>query len=95
MPVDKYSMRAFVEILNLILLSDDFTELSNKLHERDRNDDYGSLSGYFSWSWADHTFTLRQRIKFDCDDCFPEKILEVRHIYMVNQDQKRSRSIIN
>lgn len=92
--IDAYSVKAFVEILNLVILSDDVTQLRRRLNLRDHECCY-NLSGYYRWSFADHSFTLWQRIGFCRDECFKYKILEVKHISMICEDRVKPFSISN
>ena len=71
MPIDPYSQLAFVEILNIILIAKHIMDVNRYLIARNVNPLFGSLSGYFRWSFADERFTLwicrsvclQQRIK--------------------------------
>lgn len=94
-PVDKYSQRAFVEILNLILLSGNATELNCQLRRQNCNPDYRSLSGYYKWSFDNYIFSLWQRVEYESKECFPDKVLEVRQISLECQDKWRNKKIDN
>ena len=61
MPIDPYSQLAFVEILNIILIAKHIMDVNRYLIARNVNPQFGSLSGYFRWSFADERFTLWQR----------------------------------
>lgn len=52
MPVDPYSQLAFVEILNIILAARNIVDVNRLLINRNVNPKFGSLSGYFRWSFA-------------------------------------------
>ena len=53
MPIDPYSQLAFVEILNIILIAKHIMDVNRYLIARNVNPLFGSLSGYFRWSFAD------------------------------------------
>ena len=89
LPVDNYAQRAFIEILNLVLLSDSVEELQYRLGTKDLGREYHRLSGYFKWSYARYSFTLWQRMEFGSPLCFSHKILEVKHVTFINQDRIR------
>ena len=61
MPVDPYSQMAFVEILNILLTAGHIVDVNRFLINRNANPRFGSLSGYFRWSFSDNHFTLWQR----------------------------------
>ena len=58
MPVDPYSQMAFVEILNILLTAGHIVDVNRFLINRNANPLFGSLSGYFRWSFSDNHFTL-------------------------------------
>lgn len=64
MPIDPYSQLAFVEILNIILIAKHIMDVNRYLIARNVNPLFGSLSGYFRWSFADERFTLWQRTDY-------------------------------
>ena len=94
-PIDACSQRAFVEILNLVLLSDHVAELERRLAARDRDTQYRSLSGYYRWSFEDYSFTLWQRIEFGGERCFKTKILEIKHVTLICRDRERFDAVKN
>ena len=53
MPIDPYSQLAFVEILNIILIAKHIMDVNRYLIARNVNPLFGSLSGYFRWSFAE------------------------------------------
>mgnify|MGYP003211108812 CR=1 FL=1 len=53
MPIDPYSQLAFVEILNIILTAGHIVDVNRFLIRRNVNPRFGSLSGYFRWSFAE------------------------------------------
>lgn len=89
LPVDKYAQRAFLEILNLVLLSDNVYELGQRLKLKEYGREYHRLSGYFKWSYARYSFTLWQRMEYQSPLCFRHKILEVKHITFITQGRIR------
>ena len=88
-PVDNCSQQAFVEILNLVLLADDVVQLRRLLHDRDKNERYNSLSGYYRWSFDNYSFTLWQRMEYGSRKCFTNKILEIKYISLICEDRRR------
>jgi hypothetical protein len=94
-PVDVRAERAFVEILNLILLSADVGELGRLLREHDCGGEYRRLSGWFKWSTAGYSFTLWQRMAFGSAECFTHKVLEIKHVSLVCQDRYRHPVVVN
>lgn len=77
---------AFIEILNLILSSDNIMELNKKLLQRDQ---FRKLSGYFIWTFTDYTFSLWQRVDYGSDICFEHKIIELPFVALVCKDRRR------
>ena len=63
MPVDPYSQMAFVEILNILLTARHIVDVNRFLINRNTNPQFGSLSGYFRWSFSGNHFTLWQRME--------------------------------
>ena len=61
MPIDPYSQLAFVEILNILLTAGHIVDVNRFLISRNVNPQFGSLSGYFRWSFAGDHFTLCHR----------------------------------
>lgn len=94
-PVDNYSQRAFVMILNIILLSGNVVELNRNLIVNNDNPQYRKLSGYFQWTFNDYRFTLWQRTEFASSVCFNDKILELHFGSLVSQDLINSNKITN
>ena len=70
MPIDPYSQLAFVEILNIILTAGHIVDVNRFLISRNVNPLFGSLSGYFRWSFAGDRFTLWQRTDYNSTLCF-------------------------
>ncbi|MDR2882905.1 MAG: hypothetical protein LBU98_03920 [Alistipes sp.] len=94
-PVDACARQAFVEILNLILLSKDVAQLDRLLRKHDIGKEYRRLSGWFKWSYADYSFTLWQRMEFGSEACFRNKVLEVKHVALLCEDRYRHPAVIN
>ena len=65
MPIDPYSQLAFVEILNILLTAGHIVDVNRFLISRNVNPQFGSLSGYFRWSFAGDHFTLWQRTDYN------------------------------
>ncbi|MDR2913618.1 MAG: hypothetical protein LBV74_02095 [Tannerella sp.] len=76
-PIDEYASKAFIQILNMLLLADNIVELNAWLIDFNISPQYRSLSGYFSWSFGNQKFTLRQRIRYGSQSLFKGDILEV------------------
>ena len=83
MPIDPYSQLAFVEILNIILIA------------RNVNPQFGSLSGYFRWSFADERFTLWQRTDYNSDMCFSHRILDMPFCMLAAKDKENDERVFN
>ena len=77
MPIDPYSQLAFVEILNIILTAGHIVDVNRFLISRNVNPLFGSLSGYFRWSFAGDRFTLWQRTDYNSTLCFNHRILDL------------------
>ena len=75
MPVDPYSQMAFVEILNILLTAGHIVDVNRFLINRNANPLFGSLSGYFRWSFSDNHFTLWQRVELQL-----ASLLQTAHI---------------
>lgn len=86
-PVDDCSERAFLEILNLILLSKHIVELNRQLIHRNTAPRYRQLSGYFRWSFAGNSFTLWQRTAFGSEECFRPEILSLHFGALLCRDR--------
>ncbi len=77
MPIDPYSQLAFVEILNILLTAGHIVDVNRFLISRNVNPQFGSLSGYFRWSFAGDHFTLWQRTDYNSTLCFNHRILDL------------------
>lgn len=77
MPIDPYSQLAFVEILNILLTAGHIVDVNRFLISRNVNPQFGSLSGYFRWSFAEDHFTLWQRTDYNSTLCFNHRILDL------------------
>ena len=92
MPVDPYSQLAFVEILNIILSARHIVDVNRLLINRNVNPRFGSLSGYFRWSFAGDCFTLWQRMDYNSMLCF---ILEIHFGVLAARDNRRDTNMFN
>ena len=91
-PLDEYSQKAFVEILNLVVLAENIEDLSDKLCQRDRHPWHGMLYGYFKWSYTNDSFRLRQRSGFWMEECFEGITLEVKLYSLARGNRKNVRN---
>ena len=94
-PTDPLVTRAFVEILNIILLSGNIVEVNQRLINRNIHPLYRSLSGHFRWSFADDRFTLWQRTEYNSSLCFTHSIFEIHFASLASKDRKRINTINN
>lgn len=94
-PTDPLVPGAFVEILNIILLSTNIVEVNHRLINRNIHPLYRSLSGHFRWSFADDRFTLWQRTEYNSDLCFTQSIFEIHFASLVCKDRTRINAINN
>ena len=81
MPVDPYSQMAFVEILNILLTAGHIVDVNRFLINRNANPLFGSLSGYFRWSFSDNHFTRR--------------IFSIHFGMLASRDRKRDNTVMN
>lgn len=95
MPIDPYSQLAFVEILNIVLIARNIVDVNRMLIARNANPQFGSLSGYFRWSYADDRFTLWQRTEYNSHICFDHRILDLPFCMLVAKDNERDNSVFN
>ena len=93
MPVDPYSQLAFVEILNIILAARHIVDVNRLLINRNVNPRFGSLSGYFRWSFAGDCFTLWQRMDYNSMLCFNPGILDFGTL--AARDNRRDTNMFN
>ena len=89
MPVDPYSQMAFVEILNILLTAGHIVDVNRFLINRNANPLFGSLSGYFRWSFSDNHFTLWQRVEYNSPLCFSRRIFSIHFGMLANRDRKK------
>ena len=95
-PVDNYALRAFIEILNIILLSKHVIELNRRLIAQDTSPGYGKLSGYFKWMFTDdYQFILYQRTGYNSKACFKDKIFRIHFVSFVCKDRNMPDVIAN
>ena len=95
MPVDPYSQLAFVEILNIILAARNIVDVNRLLINRNVNPKFGSLSGYFRWSFAEDRFTLWQRMDYNSMLCFNPGILEIHFGGRAARDNGKDIKVFN
>ena len=95
MPIDPYSQLAFVEILNIILIAKHIMDVNRYLIARNVNPQFGSLSGYFRWSFADERFTLWQRTDYNSDMCFSHRILDMPFRMLAARDKENDERVFN
>lgn len=94
-PTDPCAVRAFVEIMNIILMSANIMEVNKRLIERNVHPHYRSLSGYFRWSFDNDRFTLWQRTEYNSTVCFGCRILEIHFSVLVCEDRVKANAISN
>ena len=95
MPIDPYSQLAFVEILNIILIAKHIMDVNRYLIARNVNPQFGSLSGYFRWSFANDRFTLWQRTDYNSDMCFSHRILDMPFCMLAAKDKENDERVFN
>ena len=95
MPIDPYSQLAFVEILNIILIAKHIMDVNRYLIARNVNPQFGSLSGYFRWSFADERFTLWQRTDYNSNTCFNHRVLDVPFCMLAARDKENDERVFN
>lgn len=94
-PIDPCAVRAFIEIMNIILMSSNIMDVNKRLMERNVHPHYRSLSGYFRWSFCNDHFTLWQRTEYNSMVCFGCRILEIHFVTLVCEDRARINIIPN
>ena len=82
MPIDPYSQMAIVDV-NRCRIS------------RNVNPQFGSLSGYFRWSFAGDRFTLWQRTDYNSTMCFSHRILDLPFGVLAAKDNRKDSDIFN
>lgn len=95
MPVDPYSQLAFVEILNIILAARNIVDVNRLLINRNVNPKFGSLSGYFRWSFYGNHFTLWQRVEYNSPLCFNDRILDIHFGTLAAKDNRKNTAAYN
>ena len=95
MPVDPYSQRGFVEILNIRLTAGHIVDVNRFLINRNANPLFGSLSGYFRWSFSDDHFTLWQRVEYNSPICFSRRIFSIHFGTLASRDRKKDSLTLN
>ena len=79
----------FVEILNIILTSDNIVDVNRMLIGRNVNPSSALLSGHFRWSYANDHFTLWQRLEYNPPICFGQRIFSIHFGMLASPRQKR------
>ena len=74
---DRRVARAFLELLNTILLAENPADLNLKLLQMPIHPEYGRLMGYFRWNFEGMTFSIDQRTGYHETCYFPGHILTV------------------
>lgn len=95
MPIDPYSQLAFVEILNIILTAGHIVDVNRFLIRRNVNPRFGSLSGYFRWSFAEDRFILWQRTDYNSTMCFSHRILDLPFGVLAAKDNGKETEFLN
>lgn len=95
MPIDPYSQLAFVEILNILLTAGHIVDVNRFLISRNVNPQFGSLSGYFRWSFAGDHFTLWQRTDYNSTLCFNHRILDLPFGVLAAKDSGKDKETAN
>ena len=90
-PTDPYAQMAFVEILNTLLVANNIMEVNRMLIHRNANPAYGSLSGYFRWSYAGNHFTRWQGVVYNTPGCFEQRILRINRGMLASGETERER----
>jgi len=94
-PTDSFTQMAFVEILNIILTSNNIVDVNRMLIGRNVNPVFGSLSGHFRWSYANDHFTLWQRMEYNSPVCFGQRIFSIHFGMLASRDRKRDNMVMN
>ena len=95
LPTDPYAQMAFVEILNTLLVANNIMVVNIMLIHRYANPAYGSLSGYFRWSYAGNHFTLWQRVEYNSPVCFGQRIFSIHFGMLASRDRERDSPTLN
>ena len=80
MPVDPYSQMAFVEILNILLTARHIVDVNRFLINRNTNPQFGSLSGYFRWSFSGNSPV-----------CFSRRIFSIHFGILASRNRERNK----
>ena len=94
-PVDAYSQMAFVEILNILLTAGHIVDVNRLLIKRNASPQFGSLSGYFRWSFYGNHFTLWQRVEYNSPLCFNDRILDIHFGTLAAKDNRKNTAAYN
>ena len=95
LPTDHFAQVAFVEILNILLMSNNIVDVNRMLICRNLNPSFGSLSGHFRWSYSNNHFTLWQRMEYNSPVCFRQSIFSIHFGMLASRDRQRNTPILN
>ena len=70
-------------------------DVNRFLISRNVNPQFGSLSGYFRWSFAGDRFTLWQRTDYNSTLCFNHRILDLPFGVLAAKDNGKDSDIFN
>ena len=70
-------------------------DVNRFLINRNANPRFGSLSGYFRWSFSDNHFTLWQRVEYNSPLCFSRRIFSIHFGMLASRDRKRDNTVMN
>ncbi len=65
-------------------------DVNRFLINRNANPLFGSLSGYFRWSFSDNHFTLWQRVEYNSPLCFSRRIFSIHFGMLASRDRKKT-----
>lgn len=94
-PVDDFALRAFVEILAIIVRSEHIVDLNRQLLQAGSDSRYRRLSGYFSWSFEGYRFTLWQRGSYGSPHFFDKWVLRIYFTDIIDRTESASRLCLN
>ncbi len=79
---------AFIDILNLVILSKNIVELNMWLIEFEKHKHhYGKLSASFHWEFSESVFSLWQRMDYGSPECFANKVLQISFLDILFKDE--------
>jgi len=91
-PTSQDAIKAFTDILNLIISSKNIMEVNKRLLQEEYS---SSLSAHFVWSFSNYTFSLWQRIAYGSDICFEHKLIELPFVTLVCKDRRKWKIILH